>query len=295
MTMTDERSAISWADRRRPSVKWTLRIAQTVILIGLLISGAGTLLWLAKASLSTTQDIISAPWEWFPHGIHVENLAVAWNELQVGRYLGNTAIMAAGAWIANIIVTTTASYVLSILRPRWAPVFSGAILATMLIPSIVAMVPLYVTVIRVPGTQISLLNTFWAVWLPAAASAFNILIVKRFFDAIPQEIIEAARVDGAGAFRIFWQIVLPFARPILGVVSVLAILASWKDFLWPKLVLQDPNLQPISVALPRFANTTELSVQMGAMFLGLMIPVVLFLVFQRQILRGVSMSGATKG
>jgi multiple sugar transport system permease protein len=295
MTTTDERTAISWADRRRPSVRWTLRITQTVILIGLLVSGVGTLLWLAKASLSTTQDIIATPWDWFPHGVHWENLSVAWNDLKVGRYLGNTAIMALGAWIANVIVTTTASYVLSILRPRWAPLFSGAILATLFIPSIVALVPLYLTIIRVPGTQISLLNTFWAVWLPAAASAFNILVVKRFFDNIPLEIVEAARIDGAGAFRIFWQIVLPFARPILGVVSVLAILASWKDFLWPKLVLQDPNLQPISVALPRFANTTELSVQMAAMFLGLIIPVVLFLVFQKQILRGVSLSGGTKG
>lgn len=295
MSGLEERTAISWADRRRPHVRWTLRIAQTVILIGLLISGAGTLLWLAKSSVSTTQDIISAPWEWFPHGVHWENLAVAWNDLQVGRYLANTAIMAAGAWIANVVVTTTASYVLSILRPRWAPVLSGAILATLFIPSIVALVPLYVTIIRVPGTQISLLNTFWAVWLPAAASAFNILIVKRFFDAIPREIIEAARMDGAGAVRVFWTIVLPFARPIIGVVSVLAILASWKDFLWPKLVLQDPDLQPISVALPRFANTTELSVQMAAMFLGLAIPVILFLLFQKQILRGVSLSGGTKG
>ncbi len=290
MSMVDERTAISSADRRRPVVRWTLWIVQALILVGLIISGLGTLLWLAKSSVSTTQDILTAPWDWFPSGVQWGNLVTAWSDLRVGTYVINTAIMAVGSWIANIIVTTTAAYVMSILRPRWTPLFSGAILATLFIPGVVTLVPMYINVINA-----GMLNTFWAVWLPAAASAFNILVVKRFFDGVPHEIIEAARVDGAGPVRIFWQIVLPFARPILGVISILAILASWKDFLWPKLVLQDPAMQPISVALPKFANTTELSIQMAAMFLGLLIPVVLFILFQKQILRGASLAGATKG
>ena len=86
-----------------------------------------------------------------------------------------------------------------------------------------------------------LINTFWAVWLPAGASAFNVVLVKRFFDNLPREIFEAARVDGAGPFRLFWSIVLPMSRPILGVVSVFAVIATWKDYLWPLLVLPQPG------------------------------------------------------
>jgi multiple sugar transport system permease protein len=133
------------------------------------------------------------------------------------------------------------------------------------------------------------------VWLPAGASAFNVLLVQRFFDALPREVFEAARVDGAGPFRLFWSIVLPMSRPILGVVSVFAIIASWKDFLWPMLVLRDPNIQPLSVRLPSLQATTDLGVLMAALAISTLIPVALFLVFQRQFLRGAGLGGAVKG
>lgn len=291
----EERSIISPGDRQRPSVRRTLRSTQAIILIGLIVVGLGPVLWLVKAALSTTQDLIRDPLAWFPSGIQWHNIADAWEQIDIGTYLGNTAILAAGSLVANLLVTTTCAYVLSVMRPRWAPLLSGAILATLFVPAVIALVPLYLTILELPGTGISLLNTYWAVWLPSAANAFNILIVKRFFDEIPRETIEAARIDGAGSIRVYWQIVLPFSRPILGVVSIMVVLGAWKDFLWPKLVLQDPSLQPISVALPRVQATTELSLQMAGMFLGMIIPVVLFLIFQRQILKGVSMSGAVKG
>ncbi|MBN8883615.1 multiple sugar transport system permease protein [Salana multivorans] len=292
---SDERSIISVADLRQPRVRRTLRGVQGLILVGLVVVGAGPLLWLVMAGLSTTQDLITDPLAWFPSGVQWHNLADAWTRIEIGKYLGNTAIIALGCLVANLLVTTTSAYLLSILRPRWGGVLSGAILATLFVPSVIALVPLYLTVVRVPGTNISLLNTFWAVWLPSAANAFNILVVRRFFDAIPRETIEAAQIDGAGVVRVFWQIVLPFSKPILGVISIMAVLGAWKDFLWPKLVLQDPTMQPISVALPRVEATTELSLQMAGMLLGMLIPVILFLVFQRQILKGVSMSGSVKG
>lgn len=290
-----ERSAISSLDRAQPRVRWTLRIVHILAIAALLVTGIGPLLWLAKAALSTTQDTISAPFAWFPSGIHWENIPAAWGSLQVGKYLTNTAIMAAGSTITSMVVIATLAYVLSILRPKWAPLVSGAVLVTLFIPGVISLVPLYLTIVSVPVVGGSLLNSYWAIWLPAAANAFGVLVVKRFFDDIPHETIEAARVDGAGSVRIFFQIVLPFSKSILGVLAVLTVLNSWKDFLWPMLVLPNGSLQPISVALARLASKTDLSLQMAAMFLGLLIPIVVFLLFQRQILRGVSMSGATKG
>ena len=132
-------------------------------------------------------------------------------------------------------------------------------------------------------------------WLPAGASAFNVLLVKRFFDNLPREVFEAARVDGAGPFRLFWSVVLPMSKPILGVVSVFAVIAAWKDFLWPMLVLPDPELQPLSVRLPAIAAQTELDVFLAALAISTIIPVVLFLVFQRLFLKSAGLGGAVKG
>ena len=107
------------------------------------------------------------------------------------------------------------------------------------------------------------------------------MIVKRFFDNLPREIFEAARVDGAGGFRLFASIVLPMSRPILGVVSVFAILASWKDFLWPLLVFDEPGQQPLSVRLPTIQAQTELGVFLAALFIASLVPIIGFLIFQR--------------
>jgi multiple sugar transport system permease protein len=292
----EERGIISDADRRRLGVRIPLVVVQILILIGLIVAGLGPLLWLFKAAISTTQDTLREPFALFPSGVvQWDNLAKAWSQSEIGHYLGNTGIIAVGQLVATLVVCTTIAYVLSVLRPKWGPIVSGAILATLFVPGIVILVPLYLTILHLPGTGGSLLNTYWAIWLPGAANAFNILVIKRFFDALPRELFEAARIDGAGPLRVFLLVVIPLSRPILGVVALLTVMASWKDYLWPLLVLQDPDIQPISVALPRLAQTAEVSVQMAALFLALLIPVVLFLIFQRQFLRGVGMSGGVKG
>jgi multiple sugar transport system permease protein len=141
----------------------------------------------------------------------------------------------------------------------------------------------------------SLLNSWWAIWLPAGANPFNVVLMKRFFDNLPREVFEAAKVDGAGPFRLFWSIVLPLSRPILGVVSVFAIIAAWKDYLWPLLVLTDPNKQPLSVRLPALGDLIQLNLLLAALFISTVIPIALFLVFQRFFLNGAGFSGAVKG
>lgn len=291
-----DRSVISDSDRRRPSVRIGLFVAHGLILIGLIVAGLGPLVWLLKAALSPSQEIITDPFAFFPSGnVQWGNFALAWNGAHIGSYLGNTVIVVAGSWIGNLVVSTTGAYVLSILRPRWGGILSAAILATLFIPGIVSLVPLYLTILSLPPTGTSLLNTYWAVWLPASANAFNVLVIKRFFDSLPHELFEAARIDGAGPLRILVSIVIPLSRPIIGVVSLLAIIASWKDYLWPLLVLQDPDLQPISVGLANLPKSQELNIQLAGMFVALVIPVTLFLIFQRQFLRGVGMSGGIKG
>jgi multiple sugar transport system permease protein len=289
-----ERGIISSMDRRRPLIRYGLPIIQVLLFIGVVIAGVGPLLWLLKSGLSTSQDIIRGPMSLWPSGIQWHNVPDAWTQVQIGSYLGNTAIIAIGSLISTLFVCTTGAFVLSVLRPKWGGIITGAVLATLFLPGVISLVPLYLTILKMPVFGWNLQNTFWAVWLPQAAGAFNILVMKRYFDAIPRELIEAARIDGASNLRLFTALIVPMSKPIIGVVALLTVIGSWKDYLWPLLVLPDPKLQPISVALPRVQKTTDLSLQMSALFLAVLIPVVLFLIFQKQFLRGVGMSGGIK-
>lgn len=291
----EQRGITSPSDWRKPSVRLTLGTAQIVLLVLLVVAGLGPMLLLAKFAVTPTQDILRTPMSVFPHGIKLENLDLAWNKVQISRYFMNTVWLALGSWASQLIVATTGGYVLSVLRPRYAKVLNALVLATLFVPSVVLLVPLYLTILNPPLLGQSLINSFWAVWLPAGASAFNVVLVARFFDGIPREIFEAARVDGAGNFRLFWWVVLPMSKPIIGVVSVFAVIASWKDFLWPLLVLKDPAIQPLSVRLPSIAGATDLGVFLASLAIATLIPVALFLAFQRLFLNGAGLGGAVKG
>jgi multiple sugar transport system permease protein len=290
-----ERGLVSGADWERRGTRFGLRMVHVVMLALLVIIGLGPLLWLAKSAITPTQDTLRTPMALFPNGIDLDNLATAWNRVHIDRYFLNTVLIAAGSWFVQIVVATTAGYALSVLRPRYAPIITALVLATLFVPAVVLLVPLYLTILDPPLYHRSLINSFWAVWLPAGASAFNVILVKRFFDNLPREIFEAARTDGAGPFRLFWSIVLPMSRPILGVVSVFAIIATWKDYLWPLLVLPDPAVQPLSVRLPTLQRSTELDVFMAALAISTLIPIVIFVFLQRLFLRGTGMGGAIKG
>jgi multiple sugar transport system permease protein len=280
---------------RRARVRWGFGGAQVLLLIGLIVIGLGPLVWLAKSAITPTNDTITYPMALFPHGAAWSNLHEAWSNVQVGKYFWNTVVLAIGSWFAQVFVATTAGFALSVLRPAYAKVITALLLTTLFVPAVVLLVPLYVEIVHPPLIHHSFIDSYWAVWLPAGASAFNVVLVARFFDNLPREIFEAARIDGAGPFRLFWSVVLPMSKPILGVVSVFAVLASWKDFLWPLLVLTNPDEQPLSVRLPQIQSQTSLGVFLAALFIASLVPIIGFLIFQRSFLRGGGLGGAIKG
>jgi multiple sugar transport system permease protein len=143
---------------------------------------------------------------------------------------------------------------------------------------------------------VSLINNWAGVWLPEAASALNILILKSFFDTIPTELTDAARLDGASPWQLFSRIILPLSRPALAVVTIFTVVASWKDFLWPLLVLFNPEVQPLSVAIYHEAGINSnfplpFNYLMAGLVLASIPPILLFLLFQRQIIRGINLTG----
>jgi multiple sugar transport system permease protein len=292
---SNERGIVSSSEWRQRRVRWPMRALQIATLLFLLIVGLGPLLWMIKSSVTPTQDTIRAPLALWPHGFDLGQLAIAWSRTHIDRYLLNTFVIAFGSWAIQLIVATTGGYALSVLRPRFSGLLTGVVIATIFVPPIVLLVPLYLTIVDVPLIHLRMIDSYWAIWLPAGASAVNVVLIKRFFDNLPREIFEAARVDGAGPVRLFRSIVLPMSRPILGVVSVFAVIGTWKDYLWPLLVIRNPDLQPLSVRLPTLQSTTDLGVFIAALTISSVIPIALFLVFQRLFLSGEGLSGAVKG
>jgi multiple sugar transport system permease protein len=294
-TEIESRGIVSVADWKLRRVRWTLQVTHALLLLGLLLVGLGPILWLAKAAVTPTQDTLRQPMALWPNGWDLDLLVQTVNTVHIERYFFNTVWIAIGSWLVQILVATTAGYALAVLRPRGGRILYALVLATLFVPSVVLLVPLYLTVLSVPLVDWKLVDTYWAVWLPAGASAFNVVLMKRFFDNLPREIFEAAEVDGAGTFRLFWSILLPLSRPIIGVVSVFAVIATWKDYLWPMLVLPNPALQPLSVRLPTLQRGIELDLFLASLAVATLFPIVLFLIFQRMFLSGGGLSGAIKG
>lgn len=290
-----ERGLISARDMDRRSVRYGFRACMVLVLGTLVLIAGGPLLWLFKFAVSTSQDILARPLGWWPSGIQWANLYDAWTRIEIGKYLVNTLWVAGGSWILTLVICTTGGFALSVLRPKYGPILTAAVLATLFIPGVISLVSLYLTILDLPILGINLLNSFWAVWLPSASSAFSVLIVKRFFDNLPRDLFDAAKVDGAGPFRLFAYIVLPMSKPILGVISLFTIINAWEAFLWPLLVLPDPDKQPLSVALPRLEENAELSLLMAGMFISVIIPLIVFMIFQRQFLKGAGQLGMIKG
>jgi multiple sugar transport system permease protein len=290
------RTLISDAELDRGSARLAYYAVLAVVTVLFALVFLFPLYWMVSGALKSPVEFAQPTPTLVPHFWHPENYTEAWGQLQIARYFGNTVLYTLGGWLIQLVVDVAAAYALSRLRPVLGRVVLAMMLATLMLPASALLVPAYLTVSDVPLLGVNLIDTPWALWLPAAANAFNIYVLKRFFDQIPADLLDSASLDGAGRLRVLWSIVLPLSRPVLGVVSIFAVVGMWKDFLWPLLVLQDPGSQTLSVALSRLSNTSQ--VPPTEMMAGLVIAsvpmIVVFLIFQRSIVGGLS-AGAMKG
>lgn len=290
-----ERGLVSATAHRRRGSRRTLQAVRILSVALLALVCVGPLLLMVKMAITPTTDTLNDPLSWFPSGqVQWGNFSRAWHVVQLNRYMVNTLVQAVGAAVLGCVVALTGAYVLSVLRPAWAPILRALVLLTLLVPATVTLVPLYLNAVHLPLLGVRLLNTPWAIWLPAAANAFSVLVVSRFMDQIPRELIEAARVDGASPWRVFVSVILPLSRPILGVVLIIQFVAAWKDYLWPLLAMPDPTAQPLSVAIPALTQRVEVNAQMAALTITVLVPIVVLLIFQRQVINAVGASGGIK-
>lgn len=288
------RTLISPAALARPRGKAIYWTVFTGVVILFALAFLFPVYWMVTGAMKSPDEVAQTPPILIPKHLHISGYTDAWDLMQLPQHLWNTVVQAAGAWAFQLVFCTAAAYALSKLRPAFGKVILGGILATLMVPAQALVVPKYLTAADLPFIHTSLLNDPLGIWLPAVANAFNLYLLKRFFDQLPQDVLEAAEIDGAGKLRILWSVVLPMSRPVLGVVSIFALVAVWQDFLWPLMVFSDTDKQPISVALVQLSQNIQLTVLIAAMVIASIPMVALFLVFQRNIIAGIS-AGGTKG
>jgi multiple sugar transport system permease protein len=296
-TTGSTRTLISSAQLNRHSGKIAYRIVLTVVIVLFTLAFIGPLYFLFSDGLKSTQEAIATPPTLYPHHVYPSTYVQAWDRLDMARLLWNTLYYAFGALVFQLVFDVTAAYALSKLRPFLGNAILFLMLATLMIPATVLVIPQYVTMAAEPIVHWNLIGSPWAIWLPSVANAFNIFLLKRFFDSIPTDYIDAAQIDGASRIRILWRIVLPISRPIIGVVSIFGLVAVWKDFLWPLLAEYGytPTRETLNVGIWQASNgATTQNLIIAASAMAAIPTIVFFLIFQRNIMAGLT-SGGIRG
>jgi multiple sugar transport system permease protein len=291
---TATRTLISSTRLKRPAAKRIYWLMVILIVVAFSIIFLGPLYWMVTGALKSPSEFANIPPTLAPKHMHWSDYKDAWSDLHLARLLWNTTYYAFGALAFQLVLDIGAAFAFSKLRPAGSKIILAMILGTLMIPSTVLIIPQYVNIHDLPIFHLNLLDTPWAIWLPAVTNAFSILLLKRFFDAIPDDLMAAAAIDGAGPLRTLWSIVLPMSRPIIGVVSIFTVTAVWKDFLWPKLAEPGADTKTLNVGIYAFSGSLSPNIVIAAAVIASIPTVIFFLIFQRNIMAGLT-SGSLKG
>jgi multiple sugar transport system permease protein len=284
----EERAVLSDMELRTPQGRFVyLMITLALLVLAVLV--IIPFIYAFTSGLKTSSGIFSVDFVLFPDEPQWNNYQDAWDFFHLPRLFRNSLVLVLGGLVTQLGFSVLAAFSLSKLKPIGGRYIMMAFLVTLMIPSIAYIIPLYVTVVR-----LDLVGSYWGLWLPYGVNAFMIFILKNYYDNLPIEIFDAARVDGASALQQFFRIALPLSRPILLVLAILTFVNLWKDFLWPYLVLlENQELQPVSVFLYTVEqrSATPANIQMAGYFIAMLPPLVIAIVLQQYMQRGLSIGG----
>ncbi|MFN8522263.1 MAG: carbohydrate ABC transporter permease [Chloroflexota bacterium] len=219
-----------------------------------------------------------------------ENFGRAWNypRAPFTQYTINSVVIAVAATVIGVTLNSLAGFAFAKYQFRGRELLFYLVLATMMVPFQITMIPIYVTI-----ASLGLINNYWGVILPGAASAFGIFLIRQFMQSIPDELLDAARIDGASELGIFVRIVLPLSGPALAVLAIFTFLARWNDYLLPLLVLNRQFMFTLPIGITNFIGEyrAEWSLVMAVALISVIPPVLLFLFFQRYFVSGIAMTG----
>lgn len=226
----------------------------------------------------------------FPERFDWSRMAETWNAFKFTKYYRNSLISILGSTVCAILFNGLLAYGLAILRPKGYKVALGLIMWSLMIPGVTSIVALFRNI-----NLIGLNKSFIPLWFSFGANAFWVVLFKQFFEEIPKELLEAAKLDGCGVLKVFSNIMLPLSKPIIMVVAIFAVTAAWSDFLLPYLVLNGTDKVTVMVKLFSFKDTpTDAVSVLRASFFAIIPPTIIFAIFQKQITDGAA-SGAVKG
>ncbi|MGK5694983.1 carbohydrate ABC transporter permease [Streptomyces sp. URMC 128] len=238
-------------------------------------------LWFILSSLKPAGDLFSYPLTLVPHNPTLSGFKVAWESANFSQYFINTAIVCVITTILTVGVSCCTGYALAKYDNKWLKVFFLCILATTMLPSEVMLAPEFLVV-----RDLGLYNSFAGIILPAVLTATGCFMFRQFFLTVPDELVEAARIDGARELSIFLRIMVPLSRPIMLTLAILSFQWRWNDYIWPLLMLNDPNKFTVQIGIQSIVGAQNInwSVLLGASVISIIPLIAIFLVFQRYVM-----------
>lgn len=268
-----------------PRPNW---IAYVVLGLGLVVV-TSPFVWMALSSLKGEGEIRRVPPTWLPEAPTLDNFRELFDRLDFPQFFTNSTIVAAVVTIGNLVFCSMLGYVLAKSDFAGKKLLFRLVLGTLMIPGMVTLVPLFVLI-----ANMGLVNTYAGLILPFLAAPFGVFLMRQFFLGIPDELIDAARVDGASEARIFVQVVMPLAKPALATLAILTFLGSWNNFLWPLVVATTEDKYTLPVALALYStgqNQTDYGLLLAGAVVVVVPVLVVYLALQRYFVQGVAMTG----
>ena len=260
-----------------------------VLLVGGLVLMVGPFLWMVLGSIKPEADFLRTPPTLLPSQATTDNFGRLFDQLDFPRYFFNSSLIAFVVTVGNLIFCPMLGYALAKLRWRGKGLIMGVVLATLMVPAGVTLIPNFILM-----SNLGLVNSYPGLILPFLAGPFGVFLMRQFMLGVPNELLEAARMDGANEFRIFWTVVMPLATPVLATLGILTFLGNWNSFIYPLVMAQEPGMYTLPVALATFA-TGQYQADHGMLMAGsviLVLPVlIVFILFQRWITEGIATTG----
>ena len=259
-----------------------------VILVGGLVLTLVPFLWMLSTSLKRSEGISAVPPQWIPQPVTLEHYRRLFAEVAFLRHFGNSLVVALGATLLSLLVNALAGYAFAKYRFPGRERLFALLLLTMMVPGQVTMMPVFMLL-----KELGLLNAYSGLILPASASVFAIFLIKQFMETLPDELLEAARIDGCSEWAIFWRIVLPLSKPVLATVGLFTFMGAWNEFLWALIVMLDEAKYTLPVALANLngQHNTDWGLLMAGSVVVILPVVIVFLLLQRFYVRGITLSG----
>ena len=263
-----------------------------VTLYLLLFTGCAIMLlpffWMVMTSLKEESEVLRMPPQWIPKDWQWINYVKAWNVAPFGRYFFNSFVIAIITTIGEVITAILAAYAFAKMRFFGKNVIFAVLLGTLMIPGEMLLIPNYVTI-----TRLGWYNRYEALIIPWLASVFAIFLLRQFFRSIPDELQDAARIDGCSRIRFLWQIVVPLSKPAIMTVGLLKFLGSWNAFLWVLIMTSSESMRTVPVGLSLFSSEVGTAYEqlMAASVLAIIPVLILFLFTQKQFIQGVARTG----